>query len=101
MLYQERGTDSISNLYTIKIINKTLQDLPLRLQLENAPGRIIEAEGKAIDVKKEGQGLGSFFIVLPKSFVTKRKLDLMVGLYQNNQRISTAGTTFMGAFSKF
>ena len=101
MLYQERGNDSISNLYTIKIINKTLKDVPLRLQLENAPGRIIEAEGKAIDVKKEGQGLGSFFIVLPKSFVTKRKLDLLVGLYQGDKRITTAGTTFMGAFSKF
>src|SRR5687768_11779469 len=29
MLYQERGTDSISNLYNIKEVNKTLQDVPL------------------------------------------------------------------------
>lgn len=101
MLYQERGEDSLSNLYTIKIINKTQHDVPLTLRLENAPGRIIEAEGKSIDVKKEGQGRGSFFIVLPKSFIRKRKVDLQVGLYQGNQKITVATTTFMGAFSKF
>jgi len=101
MLYQERGEDSLSNLYTIKIINKTQHDVPLTLRLENAPGRIIEAEGKSIDVKKEGQGRGSFFIVLPKTFIRKRKVDLQVGLYEGNKKITVATTTFMGAFSKF
>ncbi len=101
MLYQERGEDSLSNLYTIKVINKTLKDIPLNLRLENAPGRIIEAEGKNIEVKKEGQGTGSFFIVLPKSFMNKRKLALRIGLYQGNTQITVAETTFMGAFSKF
>ena len=101
MLYQERGEDSLSNLYTIKIINKTQHDVPLTLRLENAPGRIIEAEGKNIDVKKEGQGRGSFFIVLPKTFIRKRKVDLQVGLYEGNKKITVATTTFMGAFSKF
>ena len=101
MLYQERGEDSLSNLYTIKVINKTLHDVPLTLRLENAPGRIIEAEGKSIDVKKEGQGRGSFFIVLPKTFIRKRKVDLQVGLYEGDKKITVATTTFMGAFSKF
>jgi len=101
MLYQERGEDSLSNLYTIKVINKTLHDVPITLKLENAPGRIIEAEGHSIEVKKEGQGTGSFFIVLPKSFISQRKLPIRVGLYQGNTKITSAETTFMGAFSKF
>ncbi|MES1225357.1 MAG: 4Fe-4S dicluster domain-containing protein, partial [Bacteroidota bacterium] len=101
MLYQERGTDSISNLYTIKVINKTLNDVPLTLKLENIPGRIIEAEGQSINVKKEGQGKGSFFIILPKNFITKRKLKLNVGLYEGNKLITVLPTNFMGPFSKF
>ncbi len=101
MLYQERGEDSLSNLYTIKIINKTLKDIPLTLRLENAPGRIIEAEGKNINVKKEAQATGSFFIVLPKSFMRQRKLSIKIGLYQGDKQITVAQTTFMGAFSKF
>ncbi|MDE3249908.1 MAG: cytochrome c oxidase accessory protein CcoG [Bacteroidota bacterium] len=101
MLYQEHGKDSISNLYTIKIINKTLRDIPLTLKLENAPGQIIEAEGRSIEVKKEGQGKGSFFIVLPNSFVTSRKFSVKVGLYQGNEQITVLQTNFMGPFSKF
>ncbi len=101
ILYQERGEDSLSNLYTIKVINKTLNSIPVTLRLENAPGRIIEAEGHSIEVKKEAQATGSFFIVLPKSYLHQRKLPVRIGLYQGNTQIATAETTFMGAFTKF
>lgn len=101
MLYQERGEDSLSNLYTIKVVNKTLHDVPLTLRLVNAPGRVIEAAGSNIMVKKEGQGSGSFFVVLPKSFISKRKLLLQVGLYEGDKQITVLETSFMGAFSKF
>ncbi len=100
MLYQERGADSISNLYTIKIVNKTMKDIPLTLKLEDAPGRIIEAEGRNILVKKEDQGKGSFFIVLPRSYISKRKTKLEIGLYENDRRITTISTNFMGPFSR-
>jgi cytochrome c oxidase accessory protein FixG len=96
MLYQERANDSLSNLYNIKIINKTEKNIPLTLRLENAPGRIIEAEGKSISLPKEGQAKGSFFIVLPKKMVKERKTRLLVGLYDGDKRITTLKTNFMG-----
>ena len=99
-LYQERGTDSLSNLYTVKIVNKTLKDIPLTLHLENAPGTIIEAEGKNILVEKEGQGKGSFFIVLPKNYINKRKTSVRVGLYEGNKKITSIKTNFMGPFNR-
>lgn len=101
MLYQERGADSISNLYTIKVINKTIKDVPLTLKLENAAGRIVEAEGQSIQVKKEGQGKGSFFIILPKTAISKRKTNLKIGLYEDDQLITVLQTNFMGPFTKF
>jgi cytochrome c oxidase accessory protein FixG len=99
-LYQERGADSLSNLYTIKIVNKTLKDIPVTLRVEDAPGTIIEAEGQAIQVEKEGQGKGSFFIVLPKNYISKRKTSVVVGLYDGNKRISRIKTNFMGPFNR-
>jgi cytochrome c oxidase accessory protein FixG len=101
MLYQERGEDSLSNLYTIKVVNKTLLDIPITLKIVNGPGRIIEAEGKPIQVKKEEQGKGSFFIVLPKSFIKSRKTPLKVGLYDGDTLITVLQTNFMGPFTKF
>ena len=99
MLFQERGADSISNLYTIKLTNKTMKDINLTLKLEDAPGRIIEAVGEQILVKKEDQGKGSFFIVLPRNYISKRKLSLRVGLYEGDKKITTIKTNFMGPFS--
>ncbi len=96
MLYQERGTDSVSNLYNIRIINKTVHDLSLSLRLEGIPGSIIEAEGKDIVVKREGQGKGSFFIVLPRDVIEARKTKLKVGIYEGDHKITTLGTNFMG-----
>ena len=99
-LYQERGADSLSNLYTIKVVNKTMKDIPLTLRLEDAPGRVIEAEGKEILVRKEEQGKGTFFIVLPRNYISKRKTKVIVGLYQGEKKISTISTNFMGPFNR-
>jgi len=96
MLYQEHGADSVSNLYNIKIINKTIKDIPLTLKLEGVGGRIIEAEGRSIALPKEGQGKGSFFIVLPNKIINERKLKLYVGLYEGDKKITTLSTNFMG-----
>ncbi len=96
MLYQERGTDSVSNLYNIKVVNKTVKDLSLSLRIENHAGRIIEAEGRNILVQKEGQGTGSFFIVLPRNSITERKTKLVVGIYESGKKITTLKTNFMG-----
>jgi cytochrome c oxidase accessory protein FixG len=99
-LYQERGADSLSNLYTIKVVNKTMKDIPLTLRLEDAPGRVIEAEGKDILVRKEEQGKGTFFIVLPRNYISKRKTKVIVGLYQGEKKITTISTNFMGPFNR-
>jgi len=55
MLYQERGADSISNLYNIKLINKTVDPIRIRIQLSDQNGKI-EIIGKPfIDVEKKGR----------------------------------------------
>ncbi|MDP4256001.1 MAG: cytochrome c oxidase accessory protein CcoG, partial [Bacteroidota bacterium] len=40
MLFQERGADSLSNLYTIKIANKTVHPVPLQVRLEGRKGDV-------------------------------------------------------------
>ncbi|WP_212000997.1 cytochrome c oxidase accessory protein CcoG [Chitinophaga sp. HK235] len=96
MLYQERGQDSISNLYRIKLINKTTQEIPLILKLEEEPGHV-EVIGKShITVKAEGQGEGTFFIVVPKAALHNRKSTLYIGLYEGDKRIAVMRTTFLG-----
>nr|WP_295877480.1 cytochrome c oxidase accessory protein CcoG [uncultured Chitinophaga sp.] len=96
MLYQERGADSISNLYRIKLINKTTGEIPLQLKLEDEPGHV-EVVGKStITVKAEGQGEGTFFIIVPKAALRNRKSTLYIGLYEGDNRLLRMRTTFLG-----
>lgn len=96
MLYQERGTDSVSNLYNIKTSNKTIEDIPLELKLEGGNGHVEIIGGHAIHVKKEGQGSGSFFVVLPAKSIKNRKTEIKIGLYENGKKIDEIKTNFLG-----
>jgi cytochrome c oxidase accessory protein FixG len=96
MLYQERGTDSISNLYNIKLVNKTVNAVPLSLQLESMPGQLEIIGHHAIDVKAEGQGSGSFFVILPAKLLTNRKTEIRIGLYDGNRKVDELKTNFLG-----
>jgi polyferredoxin len=96
MLYQERGADSVSNLYNIKVSNKTIDDIPLQLKLEGSNGQVQIVGGNIVNVKKEGQGSGSFFVVLPAKSITNRKTEVRIGLYGNGKQIDEIKTNFLG-----
>lgn len=95
MLYQERGKDSISNLYNIKLVNKTLKEVPLTIRMEEGSGDV-QIIGHHISVKAEGQGSGSFFLVLPRSTIHERKKQVKLGLYNGNEKIDVVKTNFLG-----
>jgi hypothetical protein len=104
LLYQERGTDSLSNLYNIEIQNKTIDEIPVQLKLEGdmkGIGKIELVGKKSINVRKEGQGAGAFFIVLPRNVIKSRKVRLQVGLYQGDRKITVLKTNFMGPFGSY
>lgn len=95
MLYQEQPNNQISNLYTIKLVNKTRDSLPVELKVENFDASI-QIIGKSLSVKKEDISQGEFFIFLNKSDVKKRKTMLEIGVYSNNKKIKTIKTNFLG-----
>jgi cytochrome c oxidase accessory protein FixG len=96
MLFQERGTDSVSNLYNIKIANKTMRQVPLQLRLENLSGKVDIVGGKVISVRQDEEGSGTFFIILPRSEVLARKTVLYIGLYEGSKKIDDIHTNFLG-----
>ena len=97
LLYQEVGKDSLSNLYNIKVANKTVRVVPIELRLEGMSGsiKIVGGHGN-IPVQKEGQGSGSFFIILPRNLIHQRKVPINIGLYEGTKRIDIVKTNFLG-----
>lgn len=96
MLFQERGTDSISNLYNAKFINKTFDRFSLQLKLEGREGYIQMVGKEHIGMQPESQGSTNFFIVLPRTEIRNRKEKLKIGVYENGKRIMYLSTTFLG-----
>lgn len=99
LLYQDQPDDQISNLYRIKLVNKTRDSLPVELRVENTEG-IVKVVGKSLTVKSEGVSDGEFFIILQKKHILKRKTQLKIGVYSNNKKIKTVKTTFLAPVAK-
>lgn len=95
ILFQERGADSISNLYTIKLINKTVKDIPLSIRLKDIDGAI-NVIGKPIVAPKEGQSSGTFFVILPRKAIQQRKTTIDLSLYEGDKEVATVSSSFAG-----
>ena len=97
MLYQEQPNNKISNLYNIKLINKTRKDLPVTIKLENDEiDGTVKIVGKDIVVKAESAGDGVFFVYANRDKVVKHKTMIYVGVYSGNRKIDVVKTNFMG-----
>jgi cytochrome c oxidase accessory protein FixG len=96
-LFQLRGSDSVSNLYNIKVANKTILDVPLTIKVEEMEGAVqVIGSDHLVHVKKEGQGASSFFIILPKTQLHARKTTVKLGLYEGTKKLDELKTSFLG-----
>ncbi len=96
MLYQEQPNDQLSNLFTIKLVNKTREALPVELKVENFKDYKIQLIGKDIQVKPEAVTMGEFFVYLNKKDLVERKVKLEIGVYSHGKKIKTVKTNFLG-----
>jgi cytochrome c oxidase accessory protein FixG len=96
MLYQERGTDSITNLYNLKLINKSIKGYTLELKPDNFTGRVELVGNNHIKVEGEQQVNATLFIVRDKKSIHERKEKLKIGLYFKGEKVNTMGSTFLG-----
>ena len=60
----------------------------------------IIGEHHSIAVKEEGQGSGTFFVILPASIIHQRKLPIKIGLYNGNEKVDEISTNFLGPISE-
>jgi cytochrome c oxidase accessory protein FixG len=95
MLYQEPEPGKFSNLYTIKLVNKTKENLPVEIKLLSPQG-IIQIIGNDIKVKEQTVGESAFFLLLDKSIVTSAKNPVKFGVYSNGKLIQEVNSTFVG-----
>jgi cytochrome c oxidase accessory protein FixG len=94
--FLQQPNGMISNLYNLKLANKTYQDRHLELKLENIKGEIQLVGSPAILVKKEGYIVTTLFINIPRSDLRNWKTALKLGLYEGDKKIKSISASFLG-----
>jgi len=95
MLFQEQPDSRISNLYSIKLTNKTFVSVPVTLKLENTEGEI-KLIGNDLVLPANEVSDARFLVMIPKDKLTKMNTPLEIGVYRNGEKYETFKTTFLG-----
>jgi cytochrome c oxidase accessory protein FixG len=95
LLFQEQPNDKISNIYDLKIVNKTFNHLPVYLELENINGEI-KLIGKDLNMEPQGVSEAKFLVILHKSELKTMNTPLQIAVKSNNKVLDVIQTSFLG-----
>jgi cytochrome c oxidase accessory protein FixG len=94
-LFQQMPDGRFSNLYTIRVVNKTSREIPIQLKLENIKGDL-KVMGQDIVVPPQKLAENSLLIELDPAVMKPGTTPLVVGVYSQGRRVETLKTGFIG-----
>jgi len=95
-LFQQQAGGRLSNLYTVKVVNKTSHDIPVQFRLMNVDGRIQLMGGESWTVPKEKLGERSILVEMEAGQLAGRHTPLEIGVYSNGRLLETVKSVFVG-----
>jgi cytochrome c oxidase accessory protein FixG len=99
IMFQEQPNNKISNLYDLKIINKTFETLPAKLELQNIEGEI-KIIGSDLIVEPQGVEEAKFLVILDKDKIKVMNTPIEIAVTKENEIIDVIKTSFLGKVSK-
>lgn len=94
-LYQDVGNNHYTNLYTVRVLNKTFEDLPIRLELIEPEGTLTMV-GNDLNIRGQDKTEGAFFVDLSGDLLNGTETKLKIGVHSGDRLLETVKTSFMG-----
>ncbi|WP_322549436.1 cytochrome c oxidase accessory protein CcoG [Flavobacterium psychraquaticum] len=95
-MFEHKG-ENISNVFTFKIVNKTVNELKdINFKLRNTKGEIKLVGKEAIVIKEQGLVQGTMFVEINQALLEDDKMEIVIEVYSGDKLIETATTNFMG-----
>lgn len=94
-LYQELPNDRFSNIYTIKVINKTFDEIEYELELIEPAGEIVSL-GSISSIPGQSLTEGRFMVQLSKEDLNGLQTELTFAVLLDGEQIETIKTGFLG-----
>lgn len=95
-LFQTMPDGKISNLYTLKLTNKTQRDMPVELRLTSPEGTVTVLGSKALSVPGEEQYETSVLLEIPPEELAGRTTPVLVEVYSGEKRLARIKSSFVG-----
>lgn len=96
LTYQENKNGTVSNLYSVEVMNKSTTAMPVNFALKDFPKGKIKLIGKPLFLNAGELTKGSFFIEIPKKDLPDNTFKLEVEVYSNGKLIDHVKTSFLG-----
>ena len=95
VLYQDAGDGNLTNLYNIKVINKTSEIKPIELRLKSPAGAISMVGGELI-VPEAALKEAVFFVKLKKESVKMVSTPIEIDVISGGEVLEEIETSFLG-----
>ncbi|PPL04251.1 cytochrome c oxidase accessory protein CcoG [Parapedobacter indicus] len=92
--YQVHEDGTVSNLYSLELINKTSSDIPFTLDALDG-NMTVRVVNPLVELKSGATAQLTFFLVSPQQSVKTYKTDVKIGVVSNGKVIETMKTTFV------
>lgn len=96
MTYTTLPDGRISNLYNLKLVNKTHKDIAFTLKLENLNGEIALVGSGELRVKQEDYSNLQFLVKLNPGEIQNWKTTVKIGMYEKDKKLKTITAKFIG-----
>jgi cytochrome c oxidase accessory protein FixG len=96
MFFQEQTDGRVSNIYDVKVTNKTFEAATVSIRVESDPNAEVRFIGGDLAVGPQQAIQGKAMILRDRASITKMSMPLQIGVYVGNERVAGTGTTFLG-----
>ena len=96
-LYEKKDNNVIRNVYTFKLVNKTVEPIEdVHFKLISHSGKIELVTHENFEVPKQGLSEGTLFIDINQAALESDKERLKIGVYSGEKLIETTKAAFLG-----
>ncbi|RMD98999.1 MAG: cytochrome c oxidase accessory protein CcoG [Calditrichaeota bacterium] len=95
VLFQKLPNGHISNLYTVKIVNKTFSDLPVEFKLKSPKGQI-NLVGDKMVVPQDGLAESALFVEIPRDQLKSENSKIVIQVFSGDKLLDEVKSSFIG-----
>jgi cytochrome c oxidase accessory protein FixG len=95
-MFQQMPDGHFSNLYTVRVVNKTSRELSVELRLESPAGSLTVMGEGTIVVAPQKLSESSVLVELEPDAMKSGTTPLVIGVYSSGKKIETLKTAFIG-----